>query len=123
MSDLLQLAEVVLARFGPIMVECGGCNDGTWPAPGGGRVKCIPCGGTGTRPITAAELSAPDGDRPNAHVDRLFWSGDFGTLLHTKHGWRGHGWAGDHLMDGPWCAPRHQAQLAALAGAPEDPKP
>ena len=108
MNDLLQLAEIVLAKHGPIMLRAGcwcGVND-----------NCI-C--PTTRPLTASELAAPDGDRPNAHVDRLFWSGDFGTLLHTKHGWRGHGWAGDHLMDGPWCATRHHAQLAAAAGEDE----
>ena len=116
MSDLLQLAEVVLAKHGPIMVECGRCicREHYNPHP-----TCRFCGDVGlvAVPITARELATPDGDRPNAHVDRLFWSGAFGTLLHTKHGWRGHGWAGDHLMDGPWCATRHHAQLAALAAA------
>ena len=123
MNDLLQLAEALLARFGPIMVECGKCKgkgqDSLWFCDCQNTNKPMTKRGSGARPITPTELATPDGDRPNAAVDRLCWAGDFATLLHTKHGWRGHGWAGDHLMDGPWCATRHHAQLAAAAGEDE----
>ena len=110
MSDLLQLAEVVLSHFGPIMLRAG-CwccvND-----------NCI-C--PTNRPLTARELATPAGDRPNAHLWAL-WVTVGGALItpcsdsgaRKKCDWSAE--AGNLWHEGATATEAILAALAAAAG-------
>ncbi len=133
MSDLLQLAEVVLAEHGPIMVECKWCS-GRGGFPEDGRLfPCSKCSAgrpvisladtaatnaRGTRPLTPAELATPDGDRPNAHLWRLLGKFDWETAFKRGHG---HGivlWRFEAIVGKSFSQPTAtHATLAALAAA------
>ena len=108
--EMIALAERVLARW-PVTVGCNLIQIGNFNDP---PVPCPKCGDTGRRPLTARELATPDGDRPNAHLDRLFWTQPESCLETRVDGIAA--WISGRWVTKPT---HHHAMLAALAAAGE----